>query len=384
MNPWWLRLRHTPVKFGLHAVDYWERTRFSLRRGAPPVGERPRLALVGCGWFARVAHFAALQRLENQGLLEFAALCSRSEDSLARAARQLGRPRIQRSTDLAELFCDKEIDVVDLVLPIPAMPDAIEAALGAGKHVFSEKPCAPSVEEGLRLLNIHRNLSRPRIWAVGENWRFKKSVRRLEEIVRGGEIGEPQLIRFRRLFFFPPNRDQGWRGQPSYQGGHLLDVGVHFVALLRKVVGEVEQVNAQTSQRLTHLPPADSLHAHLRFESGVEGSFDLSFAARKQDNDQLELSVVGSRGAVHAHFKSGYLQVHCRTGNRTYHFPEDPWNKGGVYETLKGFFESLGSDEPIQSPSTPEEGLRDVAVIEAMLESARDGAAARPCRIPSP
>ena len=38
--------------------------------------------------------------------------------------------------------------------------------------------------------------------------------------------------------------DQGWRGSTAYDGGYLVDSGVHFAALLRRVVGEFEEVSA--------------------------------------------------------------------------------------------------------------------------------------------
>ena len=43
----------------------------------------------------------------------------------------------------------KDIDAVDIVLPIDTLLPSVEAALKYGKHVISEKPVAPSVQEGL-------------------------------------------------------------------------------------------------------------------------------------------------------------------------------------------------------------------------------------------
>lgn len=47
-----------------------------------------RVALVGCGWFARVAHIPALQRLERESWIRLVGLCSRSEE-LGRACKPL-------------------------------------------------------------------------------------------------------------------------------------------------------------------------------------------------------------------------------------------------------------------------------------------------------
>src|SRR5580692_255824 len=113
---------------------------------------RPRVALVGCGWFATEAHIPALRRLDEDKRIEVVAVCSRSDASLARACKDFGRTNLRQYTDIRALLADKDVDIVDLVLPISSMPEAIRAALEAGKHVISEKPCAPTVAAGLSLL----------------------------------------------------------------------------------------------------------------------------------------------------------------------------------------------------------------------------------------
>ena len=133
-----------------------------------PTG-RLRLAVAGCGWFARLAHLPALNQLAAEGAVEIVALCSRSEDSLGRAERVIGR-RVRKFTELDALLADGEIDIVDLVLPTPLMPAAIRSALRSGKHVISEKPCAGTVAECHRLLAEYA-AGDGKLWAVAENWR---------------------------------------------------------------------------------------------------------------------------------------------------------------------------------------------------------------------
>ena len=104
-----------------------------------------RVALIGCGWFARVAHIPALQRLETEGRIKLVGLCSRSEELITRASRLYGRTDIKHYRSLKEVAEDEDVDLVDLLLPIEAMPDAIKLFLNSGKHLISEKPCAPSM-----------------------------------------------------------------------------------------------------------------------------------------------------------------------------------------------------------------------------------------------
>ncbi len=384
VNRWLHRVRLARASLAKRVSEKRPFRRPGLRNQSPSAQRPARLALVGCGWFANLAHTPALRRLEAEGLFEVTALCSRSESSLKRSAELLGRTDLKLYRELSQLLADPDVDAVDLVLPIPLMPDAVAAALEAGKHVVSEKPAAPSVDAGLALIDTYERYRATQRWCVAENWRFKDSVRLVAEIVHRGEIGTPHFAHFRNLGLVERSAAKGWRGAPAYQGGHLLDAGVHFVAMLRSILGEIDEVAAFASQRQPYLPPADSLHGLLSFECGAEGSFALSFGAREPDIEQPDLSIVGSDGALHASFKLQYVDVQSSSGSRTLPVPDDSWNAGGVYQTLRHFGAMLRSERmPEAAPiSTPEEALRDVAVIEAMLESSRKRASIRPRVIP--
>jgi L-gulono-1,4-lactone dehydrogenase len=337
----------------------------------PDVNEssgRPRVALVGCGWFAREAHIPALRRLDREGAIELVALCSRSQDSLARASSMLPGRNLKKYTELGKLLADAEVDLVDLLLPISAMPEAIRAVLRAGKHVISEKPCAPTVAASLELLDYHAGLPNPPLWAVAENWRFKKSTNVIEQTVARGEIGAVDFADFRYMTF-AGSRDRGWRASPDYPGGALLDSGVHFVALLRKVVGEVARVSATVRQRSAHLPPADSVSAVLSFAGGAEGCFRVSFSAPHATDGSPRLALVGTEGFLAADFERNTIQIKNAAGRRIIRVRDDSWVPGGVYELLAHCVDALRNGTRLRSSAW--DAMRDVAVIEAMIESNR-------------
>ena len=93
------------------------------------------------------AHLPALTKLEQSSAstlgVRLVAICSRTQASLAKAAKRIEH-NVAQYTNLADVLADDDVDVVDLVLPIAAMAHAIEACLAAGKHVLSEKPAAAS------------------------------------------------------------------------------------------------------------------------------------------------------------------------------------------------------------------------------------------------
>jgi len=344
-----------------------------------------RVVLVGCGWFACVAHIPALRRLEKEGRIRLVGLCSRSEASIARASRLYSRQDLKHYLSLAEVAEDPGVDLVDLTLPIDVMPDAIKLFLAAGKHVISEKPCAPSVATGMELMELHARLARPVLWAVAENWRFKKTTKIVEDLVASGALGEINFADFTYLSFQKPDNLR-WRGSPGYAGGYMLDSGVHFIALLRKIVGEIEEVSASVSQRVPYLPPADSVTAILSFGSGAEGAYRLSFAAPSTAGDQ-GLRLTGAKGTLLAgfhrfsprDFRHNWVRVQTSGGRRFIPVMDDLFVPGGVYETLSHCIDAIQHGAPLVS--SPAQALRDVAVVEAMLESSRLKRAVKPAAL---
>jgi predicted dehydrogenase/FAD/FMN-containing dehydrogenase len=345
-----------------------------------------RVVLVGCGWFACVAHVPALRRMEKEGRIRLVGLCSRSEASVARAGRLYGRQDLKHYLSLEAVAEDPDVDLVDLTLPIDVMPDAIKLFLAAGKHVISEKPGAPSVATGIELMEHHARLERPVLWAVAENWRFKKTTRIVEDIVASGALGEIRFADFTYLAFQKPDNLQ-WRGSPGYAGGYILDHGVHFIALLRKIVGEIEEISASVSQRIPYLAPADSVTAILSYASGAEGAYRLTFAAPFSAGDQ-GLRLTGSKGTLLAgfnrfsprDFRHNWIRVQTSGGRRLTPVMDDMFVPGGVYETLSHCIDAVQHGAALVS--SPAQALRDVAVAEAMVESSRLKRPVKPATLP--
>ena len=223
-----------------------------------------------------------------------------------------------------------------------------------------------------------RPVGRPAVLGCGGELAVQGHRRILEQIVRSGRIGEVYLADFQFITNSSPSFYLGWRGSPDYPGGHLLDSGVHFVALLRQLAGEIDRVSATVSQRRPHLPPADSVTAAMTFANGAEGSFQLSFAAATQDGRPATLTLVGSQGSLHVNLFSNIVRLRDAAREEFFQINDDPWVQGGVYQTLAHCLQSLRHAAPLRC--SPAEGLRDVAVIEAMLESGQTG---NPVVVPS-
>lgn len=339
---------------------------------------RVRVGVVGCGWFALTAHIPALNQLAAEGALEVAALCSRNRESLARAVGLIGHP-VKLYSELGAILSDQSIDLVDLVLPTPLMADAVRQSLRAGKHVLSEKPCAPTAAECSALLSDYAATGATQVWAVAENWRFKRMVQAITEVVKSGGIGALSRADF-QFATSGWRGDRGWRSSGAYAGGYVLDSGVHFASMLRGLAGEIEEASA-VARFFDQNGAVEAITADLMFHNGVRGKFTLSFA---QDAAQPahHLALSGSDGTLYANFLQRRIEIRSATLTRTADFSDDDWVHGGVLGGLRDCVDSIYAGTLPRS--SPTEAARDVAAIEAMLHSSRVKQPVRPSALLGP
>jgi predicted dehydrogenase len=119
----------------------------TVAAAAPQVPrDRVRVAIVGLG-----SRGSALLQAFLAAGAEIAGLCDVDENAAGRAAdvvakRQEAKPRVNR--DLRRLLDDASIDAVVVATPNHWHAPATILACCAGKHVYVEKPCSHTPEEG--------------------------------------------------------------------------------------------------------------------------------------------------------------------------------------------------------------------------------------------
>ena len=243
----------------------------------------------------RDAHLPSLLRLGDR--FAVTAIYSRTAAAATALAQSLPSP-VKIYTDLAALLADPDNEAVDVMLPIDVMPEAVAQALDSGKHVISEKPLAADVATGRRLLS-HYGQRNQQVWMVGENWRYEAAFLQAADLVRGGAIGRPitcHVAHYAPVLPTSKYYHSAWRRSGSFPGGYLLDGGIHQMAALRLIVGEIAEVSAMTTQRLPDLPPADTISATLHFANGALGTYLASYAVGAPW--PAHLHVVGDKGSL--------------------------------------------------------------------------------------
>lgn len=342
-----------------------------------PVG----IAIIGGGIFVKEQHIPAALA---SPLLTIKAIWSRSFKTAEDAAKLVpadAGPVDLYSTDsgagksFEDILKRDDITGVILALPIPDQPSFIEKALAAGKHVLSEKPLAKDVETAVKLIEYYKWVSAETAasFAVAENFRFTPSYLYAAEEVK--KLGKVTGFVVRVGFMMEKSNkyyNTPWRTTPQYQGGFLLDAGVHFTAATRKLLGgdnAVESLVAQTALVQEHLPPVDSINAVLKTKSGVVGSFITSVGTTL---GAFEYAVACEQGVV----KVEPTKVTTVRGYGKDAASEEKAfeQTTGVSEEVQAWAESLLSGVPNPS-QTPEQALGDLELLEKMLTSGdQDGA----------
>lgn len=171
------------------------------------------------------------------------------------------------------------------------------------------------------------------------------------------------------------------RKTPSYQGGFLLDGGVHYASIIRLVLGDAKRISSTVTQVHEHLPPADSAFAWVELESGVRGLVSISFAMSSQATTcPPTLTIYGSAGLMKVTRSDLVVQVcvlcyvchYCQGTDpaQAFTMPTE-FEIGPIRDEIAAFVSSLQRGEP--DCNTPSEALRDVCFVQAILESASTG-----------
>lgn len=153
-----------------------------------------------------------------------------------------------------------------------------------------------------------------------------------------------------------------WRKTPEYQGGFLLDGGVHMLAGLRLILGSTEHltvVSAQTQQLQDYLPPVDTVDAVVQTKSGATGVVSLSWGSDFNDNS---FEFACEKGVV-------TLQFDNVTVNGVQHHIE--FDGKGVVPEVAEFASTVLNGRSVAERQSPEQALADLEALEQMLESGK-------------
>lgn len=339
-----------------------------------PIG----VAIIGGGLFVKGEHLPAVEKCDGLSLKAIFSRSLKSAEETAALITKSGPAPELYSADAGsgrtyhDLLLREDVSAVIIALPITSQPEFIEAALAAGKHVLAEKPIAKDVAAGRKLIDYYTNISTEKgvTLAIAENFRFTPLfVYARDEAAKLGRVTHfnikiMSLMQPENKYYKTP-----WRTVPEYQGGFLLDGGVHYAAASRFFLsGEANaaaNVHAVTDLVHDHLPPIDTVNAIIKTRSGATGIYQHSVGSLLS---AFEWDIGLEKGTVRA---AGDTVTVTPVGGKP--AAKDFARTSGVGEEVAAWAEALqtGKPNPLQSP---EEALADLEFLEKMfLSGDKDG-----------
>jgi predicted dehydrogenase len=298
---------------------------------------------------------------------DLAWICDSSQERLEVVARRY--PAARATTDYDELLSDAAVEAVVIATPVPTHYELARAALGAGKHVFVEKPPAMRADEMEELVRLAEDSGL--VLMPGHLLLYHPGVRKLKELVDSGDLGDVLCVYGNRQNL----------GTIRTNENALWSLGVHDLSVILNLVGEEpEEAWAHGNAFLTP-GVEDVVFCYLRFPSGKIAHLHLSWL---DPHKMRKLTVVGrDKMAV---FDDMELERKVTVYEKA---PEQPAQTYGEWRTRTGdiFSPKIPNDEPLRlevqhflrlvregsDGTEARDGLVVVRALERLTESLRGG-----------
>lgn len=229
------------------------------------------------------------------------------------------------TTDLDAALADPNFPVFFDAAATAQRPAALALAIEAGKHIYTEKPVAGSVDEGLKLLAAMRD--RGLKHGAVEDKQYLAGLRKLAAVIQSGALG--RIVSFKLEFGWwvfdgieQPCQRPSWNYKKP-GGGIIFDMHPHWRYVVENIVGPIRRVVAAVStatpERIDErgaryaVDVEDTATTLLELENGAIGTILSSWATRVKRDDLVILQVDGTAGSAIAGLHRCRVQTSART-----------------------------------------------------------------------
>ena len=302
-----------PVAVGNSAAQPW--------LGRPDMAQR-RIGVIINGATGRMGttqHMANLLAIAAEGGLPLASgdrlvpellLVGRDADRLKALARAHGK--LRWTTSLDEAFGGPDQVFMDCAAT-GGRPARVRRAIAAGKHVFIEKPTAPTVEEAMALARLAERAGLRH--GVIQDKLFLPGFAKLLALSQSGFFGRILSVRIDAgsWIFDGTSREcqrPSWNYRKAEGGGLALDMMAHWRYMIDRLAAPVTAVCALTSTaipsrvdeqgRAYAVDAEDTSYALLRLAGGAVGMIANSWATRPRRDDTMVVQIDGTEGSAAA------------------------------------------------------------------------------------
>src|SRR5258706_13812662 len=211
-------------------------------------------------------------------------------------------------------------------------PQLIKKAIAAGKHIYTEKPIAPTLSQALELYHlakaagIRHGVVQDKLWLPG--------LMKLRTLVDTGFFGRILSVRgeFGYWVFegdWQPTQRPSWNYRKEDDGGIIVDMLCHWRYVLDNIFGNVKAVSCLGATHIPQrwdetgkpyaAPPDDAAYATFELEGGIVAQINSSWCTRVRRDDLVTFHVDGTLGSAVAGLTDCVIQPRTAT-------PKPVWN----------------------------------------------------------
>jgi predicted dehydrogenase len=329
-------------------------------------GSKVRYAVVGLGHIAQNAVLPAFEHATENS--ELTALISGDDEKLKAVGERYNVQNRYHYGEFDKALADDTFDAVYICLPNNLHKQYTIKAADGGVHVLCEKPmamCSRDCQEMISACEFN-NVK----LMIAYRLHFERANMEAVKTIQSGEIGKPRI--FNASFSLQVTPDN-YRISKEQGGGPLYDIGIYCINAARYLFkSEPVQVTALSvrSNDPRFREVDESVAAIMKFPDERLALFACSFAAF----DDSRYEVIGTRGRLTLDPAFDY------TNELKYILAQPEHQEQHVKPMVDQFApEILHFSKCILEDLQPRpcgyEGLADIKVIEAIIESCKTGKA---------
>ena len=324
-------------------------------------------------------------------------LVGRSAEKLGSLARARGIERW--TTDLDAALGERDAAVFFDCAQTGPRTALVTRAIAAGKHIYVEKPTAPSLAEALELARLATRAGVKN--GVIQDKLFLPGLQKLKLLKDSGFFGRILAVRLDFGYWIfdgeqQPAQRPSWNYKEAEGGGLVLDMYSHWRYIIDRLIAPVRRISALIK---THVPQRrdergepyavdveDAAYAVLELEGGIAATVTSSWATRVRRDDLMTIQIDGANGSAVAGLHHCRIQPLAAT-------PKPQWNadapqdmdfraqwqempENAVYPSSfrrcwELFLRHIAEDTPFIP--TLLEGAKGVQLAEAAYQSHREG-----------
>lgn len=213
--------------------------------------------------------------------------------------------------DINKAIQDQNISAFMIFTPHNVHLQNIQAFANSSQYILLQKPIAASLEDAKEIVSLcnERNLN----LMIAENFRFMPAVKTTKKILDSNILGKPSSVYIQETNSYIP---QGWRIKLNQMGGGILiDLGIHYLSMLRYLFGEPFEVCASLPKpqspefQSLEMEGESAISVDTKMNRGVSANINLAWGLYSNTKTRQIINIICEKGSLDIKIHSRFLNL---------------------------------------------------------------------------